>query len=141
MQGSAARPRVTIAMIMVVIAFLAVAVVGSVASYRDRNRPDFLLAIWCAFAGWMAWTSFSRATGRDLAGAWGANLAMLGVFLAGQFWLGLVFTPLPADSPVLRLMLWNYWPALAAFPAHILGGYLARSRYDRNHADPVPPAG
>ena len=139
MQGSPAQRRLTISMIMVVIAFAAIAIAGAAAYYRDRNRPDFMLAIWCGYAGLTAWTSFSRKTDRDLAEAWGHNLALLGLFLAGEVWMGVAFTPLPAESSVIKLLLWNYWPALAAFPAGMLGGYLARSRYDRLHADSVPP--
>lgn len=139
MQGSPAQRRLTISMIMVVIAFLAIAIAGAAASYRDRNRPDFMLAIWCIFAGVTAWTSFSQRTSRALAGAWGQNLATLGVFLAGEIWMRVAFTPLPAESSVLHHMIWNYWPALGAFPVGLLGGYLARYRYDRLHPDSVPP--
>jgi hypothetical protein len=66
-------------------------------------------------------------------------LALLSVFFVGQLWYGLVFTPLPPNSNVLRLMIWYYWPGLVAFPAGILGRYLARRRYDRLHPEPVPP--
>lgn len=125
-------------MLMVVVAFLAIAMAGFAATARDRNRPDFMAAIYCVGSAFMAAAWFSQGTGRAVAWAWGYSLASLAVFFAGQLWYGLVFTPLPPDGNALRLMAWYYWPPIVAGLAGGLGGFLARRRHDRLHPDPAP---
>ena len=133
MVAPAPRGRLNIAMIMVIIAFLAISLAGATATYRDRNRPDFMLAMFCFYAAMMAATGFFTATGRALAATWGQSLGALSVFFAGEIWMGTVFAPLPVDNSFLPLLLWNYWPTFGAMVAAVLGGYLARRRYDRLH--------
>ncbi len=55
MEASAPRGRLSIAMIMVLIAFIATFSAGCAAMIRDWTRPDFLMAVYCFFGRLNSW--------------------------------------------------------------------------------------
>ena len=88
------------------------------------------MAVYCFFGGLTSFGGFYRNTGRDLAGTWGFSLGALSVFVAGQIWYDLVYTPMPPSTGILRLMIWNYWPAILAQVLGAVGSKLALWRYE-----------
>ena len=130
MAASAPRGRLSIAMMMVLVAYIATFSAGCATMIRDWTRPDYLTALYCFFGGLNTLGGFCRNQGRDLAGAWGYSSGALSVFVAGQIWLDLVYSPTPPATGILRLMIWNFWPVVLAPVLGLFRQKLALWRYD-----------
>ncbi len=131
------RPKLSLRILMVAIAYVAIGCAGGVATINDRSRPDVFT---CCFALGIIGHIVPRlmaGRGRNLAAYWGFALTSLVALTAVLLFFEMTNLRVEATSSILRMLGLNFGLPWLAVLAGYLGAWFSRRRFDQRHPEPV----